>query len=155
MAQGRPTLYTYELCDAICARLADGESLRKICKDDAMPCKATVFKWLREQEGFSDQYAKAKEESCDALFEDIMDIADDGSNDYIESLSEEEQAAYRTNGEAIQRSKLRVDVRKWALSKIKPKKYGDKVQTEHSVSDDLAELMMNIDGSSTGLPSDE
>ncbi len=128
---GRPTKYSEEMADKICSLLSEGRSLRSICREDDMPCKASVFKWLREIDHFSDQYAKAKEEASDAMFEDIQDIADNGSNDWIE-INDPDNPGYRVNGENIQRSKLRVDARKWMMSKMKPKKYGDKIQTEHS-----------------------
>tara|TARA_R100001530_G_scaffold16179_1_gene14295 strand:+ start:61 stop:534 length:474 start_codon:yes stop_codon:yes gene_type:complete len=135
MPAGRPTDYTEDLVAEICSQLADGLSLRTICLSEDMPNKATVFKWLRKYPRFNDQYAKAKEESVDALFEEIIDIADDGSNDWMES-NNPENPGYRANGEALQRSRLRVDTRKWALSKLKPKKYGDRLfqETKHSGS---------------------
>jgi len=129
---GRPTKYTSALADNICSLLADGRSLRSICLQEDMPDKATVFRWLRKDKDFRDQYAKAKEESADALFEELLDIADDGSNDWMEVNhgSDDEGVGWKVNGETIQRSRLRVDTRKWALSKLKPKKYGEKIQTE-------------------------
>lgn len=119
--------FTQELADAICERLADGESLRAICADEAMPARATVFKWLADNPAFSDQYAHARAEQADAIFDDILDIADDGSNDWMERKDADEQnIGWRENGEALRRSALRVDARKWVLAKLAPKKYGDK-----------------------------
>ena len=128
---GRPSNYTPELADEICAQLAEGISLRTICLDDAMPCKSAVFNWLRTNKEFADQYARAKEESADALVEDILDIADDGSNDWMEKHDKDGKCVgYQLNGENVQRSRLRVDTRKWYAAKLKPKKYGDRVATE-------------------------
>lgn len=133
---GRPTTYTEELTALICGRLAMGESMRTICKDDDMPAASTVFLWLSKHESFSEQYAIAKEQGAEALAEEMFDIADNSNNDWMEQHSEDAgMAAYKLNGENIQRSKLRVDVRKWYLSKIKPKKYGDKIQQEVSGKD--------------------
>ncbi len=133
---GRPTDYTLELSDLICSRIAEGESMRSISRDENLPAMSTLFKWLRTHSEFSEQYARAKEQSTDALFEDLLDIADDGTNDWMEKHDEEGGCiGWRENGEAMQRSKLRVDVRKWALSKLKPKKYGDKIQQEISGPD--------------------
>lgn len=124
----RPTKFTQDLADRICEMLAEGMSMRSVCREDDMPCMSTVFKWLREKPEFSQQYARAKEESADALFEDLLDIADDGTNDWMERTNAEgENVGWQVNGEALQRSRLRVDVRKWALSKLKPKKYGEKL----------------------------
>ena len=125
---GRPTDYTPELADDICSQLADGLSMRTVCKPDSMPNKATVFKWLRTDEAFNDQYVKAKEESADALTDEILDIADNCNNDWMEQ--EGDSTGYKINGEAVQRSRLRIDSRKWLASKLKPKKYGDKIQQE-------------------------
>ena len=131
---GRPTDYTPELADTICAKLAEGESMRSISREESMPCCSTLFLWLRTHKEFSEQYAKAKQESHNAWFEEIMDISDDGSNDWMERNNKDgECIGYELNGEAIQRSRLRVDTRKWALSKLMPKKYGDKLQTELTV----------------------
>ena len=123
---GRPSLYTKELADLICERLASGESMRSISRDDDMPCMATMFKWLRENEEFSQQYARAKAESADALVEEMLDIADDGTNDWMEKHGKDD-AGWIENGEHIQRSRVRIDTRKWIASKLKPKKYGEKL----------------------------
>lgn len=126
---GRPELFTQDLADLVCARLAEGESMRSIARDDEMPGLTTLFKWLRTNDEFAKQYARAKEESADALFEEILDIADDARNDWMEKHGKDgEVQGYLLNGEHVQRSKLRADVRKWAVSKLKPKKYGDKLE---------------------------
>lgn len=133
MPAGRPTTYTPEIADMICSRLSEGESLRSVCKDPEMPVASTVFAWMRKYEEFSKQYARAKEEAADAMFEEIQDIADDGTNDWMEVNNQDgDCVGWKINGEALQRSRLRVDTRKWMMSKMKPKKYGDKIQTEHS-----------------------
>ena len=92
-----------------------------------MPDKATVFRWIRIHESFRDQYARAKAEASDALVEEMLDIADDGSNDWME-VHHRDQTQWVENGEAMQRSRLRVDTRKWIASKLKPKKYGEKLE---------------------------
>ena len=118
MAGGRPSTYSTDIADAICERLADGESLRAICSDDAMPCKAAVFRWLSERPEFADQYARAREEQAEALADELVAIADGPGG---------EDSAVLTA-----RDRLRVDARKWVASKLKPKKYGDKIQSEIS-----------------------
>jgi hypothetical protein len=127
----RPSSYTQELADEICAKLAEGISLRTICKADEMPSTQTVFRWIRLHAEFRDQYARAKEESADALVDEMLDIADDGSNDWM-AVHNEDNVGYRENGEAIQRSRLRVDTRKWIAAKLKAKKYGDKIDHTHA-----------------------
>ena len=124
---GRPTDYTADLADKVCARLSDGESMRKISLDDAMPCSTTMFRWLRENKQFKQQYDVAKAECADMYAEQIIEIADDTDNDYSEI---DKDGNAKLNPENIQRSRLRVDARKWTASKLKPKTYGDKIQQE-------------------------
>ncbi|WP_406549336.1 ubiquitin carboxyl-hydrolase [Cronobacter malonaticus] len=118
---GRPSDYLPEVAADICSLLADGESLRKVCERPGMPNKATVFRWLAQHEEFRDQYAKATETRADAIFEEMFDIAD----------TVVEEAA------AVGKARLRIDTRKWALARMNPKKYGDKVSQEidHKSSD--------------------
>jgi hypothetical protein len=120
--------YSQELADEICGQLSDGVSLRSVCLAEGMPRPRTVFRWLRLHEEFRKQYTIAKEESADALTEEILDIADDGANDWMKS-NDKDNPGYLYNGEAVARSRLRVDTRKWIASKMKPKKYGDKIET--------------------------
>lgn len=136
VGQGRPTIYSDDLCDRICALLAQGKSLRTICKSEDMPCVSTIFNWLRTNEDFLQQYTKAKEESADALVEEILDIADDGTNDWNETHDEEgKNKGWKFNNEHYQRSRLRVDARKWYASKLKPKKYGETLNNKLSTDD--------------------
>ncbi len=126
---GRPSEYTQETADRICAELSQGISLRTVCKADDLPSAVTVFSWMRKYPEFLNQYTRAKEESADAMGEDILDISDNATNDYMEQ-NDPDNPGYRVNGEHIQRSRLRVESRKWLMSKQKPKKYGDKIQQE-------------------------
>jgi hypothetical protein len=92
-----------------------------------MPDKSTVMRWLAQNEAFRDQYARARESQADHLAEEILQIADDGSNDTYQTENGE-----AVNHDVIARSRLRVDTRKWLASKLAPKKYGDKVTQEHT-----------------------
>lgn len=129
---GRPSDYTPELADRICAALADGRSLRGVCEAEDMPDKSTVFRWLRTNEGFRDQYARAKVESADSHADDMIDIADDARNDWMKVQNKGDQEAYILNGEHVARTRLRIDTRKWLTSKLNAKKYGDKIDHTHS-----------------------
>lgn len=131
MGAGRPSLYSLELAAAICERLAMGESLRAICSDDDMPAMSSVFLWLTKHKEFSEQYAHARAAQADALADDVLTIADDGRNDWMERHGKDD-AGWVANGEHVQRSRLRVDARKWYAGKLAPKKYGDRVQAEVS-----------------------
>lgn len=132
---GRPNLYSDDLVTIICERIANGESLKAICEDDEMPAQSTIFKWLSEKPGFSERYARAREAQADALFDDILSIADDARNDWMERRGED-NAGWVANGENIRRSQLRIDARKWMAAKLKPKKYGDRLDLNHSGSID-------------------
>lgn len=100
---------TPELAALICERMAKGESLRSICRDEGMPAESTVRFWaIEDKDGFAAQYARAREAQMEALAEDIVEIADDKTGD-------------------PQRDRLRVDSRKWIMSKIAPKRYGDRI----------------------------
>lgn len=130
--------------DIICERIANGESLKSICTDEGMPDKATVFRWLSANEAMRDKYALAREAQADALFDDILSIADDGSNDWMQKNFGEE-TRWVENGEALRRSQLRIDARKWMAGKLRPKKYGDKLDVEHSGKVDLVPTI-NLNG---------
>lgn len=121
---GRLSEFNQETADAICERIADGESLRSICRDDAMPVSSAVFKWLTQNKEFAEQYTRAREAQADALFDEILTISDDGLNDTYT----DQDGNVRTNQDVIARSRLRVDARKWMAGKLRPKKYGDKLE---------------------------
>lgn len=118
--------------DTVLEKLVEGSSLRSICAEKGMPAMATFMRWLAEEgeEGdkLRERYAHAREAQADHLAEEILDIADDGRNDtYVD-----DEGKVRVDHDVIARSRLRVDARKWLASKMAPKKYGDKVQAEHS-----------------------
>lgn len=124
---GRPSLYSEELAMDICKRIMSGESLRSICKDEAMPNRQTIFNWLADSDHpFFGQYARARDIQMDLFIDEIIDISDDGSNDFIEVMTKN-GVKIMVDHDHIQRSKLRIDTRKWIASKLKPKKYGDKI----------------------------
>jgi hypothetical protein len=94
-----------------------------------MPRICTVFRWLRSHPDFRDQYAHARDEQAETFADEIIEISDDGTNDWIEKRNRDgEIIGYTVNGEAVQRSKLRVDARKWIAAQMKPKKYGSAAQ---------------------------
>lgn len=113
-AGGRPSIYSPDLAAAICERLVTGESLRAICRDHDMPAISSVFLWMSVHKGFSEQYARARAEQADAKFDEL------------------EELAATATPETASVVKLQVDTRKWVLSRMAPKKYGDKVQQEVS-----------------------
>lgn len=120
--------YTDKLAKQICDRLATSHDSLKVICEDVKIAPSTVFKWLTEIPDFSEQYARAREAQADFLADEILEIADDASRDTIIT----EDGAMLENKEWTNRSKLRVDARKWIASKLKPKKYGEKLDMEHT-----------------------
>ena len=118
----RSSDYTCELAEAICDHLADGKSMRQIEQLPGMPSARTVYRWLEQHEAFRQQYARARESQMEGFLEEILEIADDTSNDTIQTSN-----GPRPNMEAVNRARLRIDTRKWIMSKLTPKKYGDRL----------------------------
>ena len=132
MPQGRKSEYTQEIADEICRKLADGESLRSVCRSEGMPPESTVRLWaLDDREGFAAQYTRAREIGYHSMADELLEIADDATNDWMERNGEESEG-WQLNGEHVQRSRIRLDTRKWMLSKVLPKVYGDKHEIQHS-----------------------
>ena len=132
---GRPSSYTQAIGDEICERLCNGESLRAICLPDDMPSRSAVFRWLGDDGNlsFRNQYTRAREEQADTIFDECLQIADDATNDYMDRQTSDGTTGDKVlNGEHIQRSRLRIDTRKWMAGKMRPKKYGEKLELEHS-----------------------
>jgi len=131
---GRPSVMTEAVRLEICARLSGGENLTHICKDPKMPNRATVTNYLArpgaENSVFVERYAIARERCLDVYADEILAISDDGTTDYIIKTGRNGREYEAVDQEHIQRSRLRVDSRKWLLSKLRPNEYGDKVITE-------------------------
>jgi len=117
---GRPSSYTDDIAREICERIANGESLRRICLDEHMPSRITVHAWLLDDRyaEFLTKYTRARELQAENFADEMTDIADFGEVDK----------------DHINRDRLRIETRKWIASKLKPKKYGDRVELEHSGS---------------------
>jgi hypothetical protein len=161
---GGQTVYTQEAADEICRRLAEGETLRQVCRSEHLPGESTVRNWVADdREGFSAQYARAREAGYVRMAEELLEIADDGSNDWMERENSDGSSVTVVDHEHIQRSRLRVETRKWILAKALPKIYGEKIQIdarhEHVNGLSDAELERIASGSSeraseaTGDPS--
>jgi len=118
---GRPTRYSPEAVLEICRRMENGESLRQICATPGMPGRTTVMRWLEAEPEFQKSYARARERLVEYWADEIVEIADGAEQDFVDG---------KVNHEAINRSRLRVDARKWLMSKLAPRKYGDRVTTE-------------------------
>lgn len=115
--------YSQEIADKICERLAAGESLRKACREIGCGVQ-TILDWTVANEAFGGQYAQAREAGYALLADELVEIADDSTNDTTVT----EDGKVVTNQEVVARSRLRVDTRKWMLSKMLPKVYGEKLE---------------------------
>jgi hypothetical protein len=135
--KGRPSSYTAEVAEAICARLAEGESLNRICKDAGLPSEATVRMWaLDDIDGFATKYARAREIGYDCLAEQILSLSDECRMG--EKTVSKATGLEVTTGDMVERSRLQVEARKWLLSKMLPKRYGEKVDHNHSGAIDMS-----------------
>ncbi len=128
---GRHAVYGQDTRDEICRRISIGESLISICKSEGMPDKSTVLDWLFKEPDFVAQYARAREAQAEHYLDEIIEISDDSMLD----TEMGEDGIERTNHEVVARARLRVDTRKWAMSKLAPKKYGDRIENRLADAD--------------------
>lgn len=135
----RPTDYTEQVADRICAGLIDGRSLRQICQDDGMPGKQTVFDWLERHEGFRTKYARAREMQADVMDDLILETAEKCSN------------------ETYNADRVKIGAYQWRAAKLAPKKYGERITQSHEgkIDTGLAEIMKLISDNPKRLPSAE
>jgi len=147
--KGRPSEFKQSTADAICLRLSDGQSLRSICSSATMPNRTTVFRWIEENPDFRNQYVRAREAQADVLAEEVVQIADTILPAVKKTVkgSGKKRTTEETHGDAVERSRLMMDARKWYAAKLAPKKYGEKlqlggapdlppIQAKHELSDD-------------------
>lgn len=130
---GRPATFDQAVFDELCHRIAGGETLRGVCRsDEKFPPPSTVRRWvvLDEPKGVSEQYARARESCIHEMIDDTIEIADDSSRDTKTMTGKNGDEYEVADMEWINRSRLRVDTRKWLASKICPKLYGDKLTAE-------------------------
>lgn len=139
---GRPSTYTSQLAEEICERLSKGEPLAQICRDDHMPAVRTVSDWKDANKSFSADFVRAREDGFDAIAADCLDIAEDGSNDYAMKKNADGSEYEAFNSEHVQRSRLRIETRLKLLAKWSPKKYGERVEIEHSGSIGLYDWLL-------------
>ncbi|HET8730492.1 MAG TPA: hypothetical protein VFM34_05215 [Moraxellaceae bacterium] len=130
MAKREPIYKPADYIDEICDWIAQGKTLRDYCRQEGKPHYTVVYGWRLDDDDFAQRFARARDIGHDALAEECLEIADESAFDAIEG----EDGALRTNFEVIQRSKLRVETRLKLLAKWSPKKYGDKIDVNHSGS---------------------
>jgi hypothetical protein len=127
---GRPTLWSDMVKKEFCRRLALGRSAVSVCEDADMPSYNTLYDALSKDENFQGEYARAKELRAEAYLEELSEIADDGRNDWM-TIKRGNEYVEVPNREVLERSKLRVQTRQWIMSKMLPRKYGDKLDVNH------------------------
>jgi len=129
---GRPTLYSKELVENICIELSLGKSLASICKQEGMPAQSQIYVWLQKYPEFQERYTRAREEQAETHADEIVDIADE-TPALVEIKDDKGNVIdYKLDSAFIAWQRQRIDSRKWNAAKQRPKKYGDKVMTEHT-----------------------
>lgn len=130
---GRPTDFTEDKAAAILAMMVEGLSIKKICEHEDMPDPRTIYRWLSKYETFRQNYARAQQDRTTVFAEELLEISDqyDKSEEVL-------------NPDLIQRAKLKIDTRKWLMSKLDPKRYGDKVETVHSGEVEIKQITRRI-----------
>jgi hypothetical protein len=124
---GRPSDFTQDTANAICIRLAGGESLRSITEDPTMPSRQTIYSWMNARPSFLDQYVRAREEQAESMADEIVAIADETPDTAPVFDKDGNQLAIKLDSSYIQWQKNRIDARKWTAAKLRPKKYGDRI----------------------------
>jgi hypothetical protein len=140
---GRPTKYTPELAEEICDAIAcDSKGLRRLCNENQhWPARNNIYHWIKKYPDFRTRYAQAKEHQIESFIDEILEIADDTSNDTVIKTNKDGQEYEVCNSEWINRSRLRVDTRKWLAAKLCPKIYGE---TRKDEKEDDKSLMQNV-----------
>lgn len=139
---GRPSSFSQEIADTICERLSNGETLTRICQDENMPARITVYRWVGAHKEFGSAYARARELQMDSWADELVDISDEGSNDWMERKhGDDDTSSWVVNGEAVRRSALRVDTRKFLMAKIAPKRFGDKLEVDLNPSESFLDAL--------------
>lgn len=143
---GAHSTYSRAVADEICHLLADGQTLRSIARREGMPTRQTIRSWIvKDYDGFAAKYETAYRLGLDEMADQILDISDDGTRDYKMVDGREV-----VDSDHIQRSRLRVDSRKWLLARRLPKEFGDKVQ--HTDASGTGNMVLEI---LTGVPRDD
>lgn len=129
---GRPHTYTPEMAKKICRGIAtSSKGIRRLCKENPdWPSHQAIFEWRLDIPEFGELYAQAKRDQIEFLIDECIDISDDSNDDEIIDTN----GNVKANAEFIQRSRLRVDTRKWLAAKLAPKLYGDRTHTTQDIT---------------------
>jgi hypothetical protein len=133
----RPTVYSFKLSEGICERITQGQTTSEVTRDPTMPTWGVLARWRREHEDFNRRYTIARQSCCELWADEIIEIADDATNDYVTRVTANGRTMRVFDREAFERSRLRVDSRKWTASKVLRHVYGDKSEVELRTPDGI------------------
>ena len=139
---GRASTYSFDRVAPFLELIGEAKSTREAAQAIGVS-KSTIFAWLDRHKEFADLYARAKEAAAETLVDEMLAIVDDSGEDWVEGKN-----GPVFNPEAVARSRLRFEGRKWLAGKLKPKRYGERVDLNHGVQPDnpLADLLKRIQG---------
>ena len=141
---GRPSSYTAEIAGAICERVANGETLRAICREDDFPGHSTVYRWLDENQEFAGLFGRARAQGEDVIAQECLAIADTPVEG-VETTVKPDGSVEEKRGDMLGHRKLQIETRLKLLAKWNPKKWGDKQHIEHSGKLGLESLIAGDD----------
>ena len=139
--RGRPTTYTKERGDQICELISEGRTTLAVSRMLGMK-RHTIIKWARKYPDFGAMYAQARQHLYEHWADEILDDAENETRDnvsrrviktgYSQKLGDYNETIEQITSDntAVQRDRLKVDSKKWLLSKLLPKEYGDKIETQ-------------------------
>lgn len=132
----RTNLYTPEIAAAICTDIAIGHTVAQAAGNAGIDPN-TIYAWRLQHADFGEIFARAKAAQMDYFAEEIIEIADDGLNDWMQREARNGSITV-LNDEHVQRSRLRIDTRKWLMARMAPRRYGDRVALTDGSDDPLA-----------------
>lgn len=147
--------YSDAIARKLCERIMEGQSLKEVCEDPRMPSVRTVTRWFADPRlaDFREMYYFSRRIQAEIRVDEIFEIADNTSNDWKEKFDKDGNFLEMVpDGEAIQRSRVRIDTRKWFAARLVPRLYGDRKEIDLDVTGDLAELLKTAINRDTGLP---
>jgi hypothetical protein len=151
--------YTPDIANEVLDELMSGRPLADICAEPDMPSATSVRQWLRDnREGFTARYWEAREIGYHMIGDQALKIVDDRNNDWIVWRREDGTMARMLDPQRVNRALGRVSTRRWLLSKMLPKTFGDRPDfyaRQPTGNDDMAEFMKLLNGRSRGLPSED
>lgn len=125
--RGRPSQFCEDVVERICIAIAEGAALHVICQQDDFPVESTVYKWLDKNPDFAKRYARARERQAERGVDEMRVIADTATD--------------------ASKARNQIDVRKWAASKLLPKKYGEKVEVSGNPESPISVMLNAVQGS--------